>query len=142
MKTTPFARHCLASLAAALLIAPAAYAGQTSAEATYQKERAQCYDGTSHQSRHDCLYEAQSAYNEARNGKLHSDDAQTLAQNAIQRCQVQPAGDERTACLRMARGRGYTSGSVEDGGVLKEVVTVKVGPVPPTPTPVPAPTTP
>ncbi len=129
MKTTPFTRHCLAGLTAALLIAPAAFAAPpSSAAATYQKDRADCMAGNTNQSRHDCLYEAQSAYNEARSGKLRSDDPKTLMENALQRCQVQPPGDDRMACERLARGQGYTSGSVEAGGDLKEIITVKPAP--------------
>ena len=131
MQTTPFIRQAVAAVSAALLMAPAAFAAAPSqAKAQYEKDRAACLAGKTNQSQHDCLYEAQSVYNEARSGKLHGDDPATLAANALRRCQVQPAGPDRDACEKLVRGEGTTSGSVDAGGVLKELVTVTEMPAP------------
>jgi hypothetical protein len=129
MKIKPFTRHCLAGLTAALLLAPAAYAESSSAAmATYKQDVADCNAGRTNQSLHDCLYEARSALRDTRNGRLQSEDQHSLMENELARCQVHPPGDERVACERMARGEGTVSGSVEAGGDLKQIITVK--PVP------------
>lgn len=106
-----------------------------SPEQVYQQYRADCLAGRTHQDRATCLREAGAALQEARRGGLESGSSSTWQQNALQRCQRQPA-EERAACERLARGEGTTSGSVEGGGVIKEVVTRTVGPTPaPAPTP-------
>ncbi len=136
--TATFARRCLGGMAAALLIAPA-FAQEMSPQATYDKARAACMAGDTNQSKQDCLREAQSAYNEARAGKLRGTDPKVLTDNATQRCQVHKGAD-REACERLARGEGNSAGSVQAGGVLKELVTVEVGqPAAPADAPVPAP---
>lgn len=102
-------------------------------EQVYRQYRADCLAGRTHQDRATCLKEAGAALQEARRGRLDNGaDARTLQQNALLRCQRQPAED-RADCERLARGEGQVSGSVEGGGVIKEVVTRTVGPVPATP---------
>jgi hypothetical protein len=44
----------------------------------------------------------------------------------VARCAAQPES-ERADCERMARGEGTVVGSVEGGGVIKELVTRQVG---------------
>lgn len=129
------------------LLTPGAQAASTRAtampepgspEAVYRQERAKCLDGRSQQDRATCLQEAGAALAEARRGRLDNhEDAATLARNALLRCQRQRAED-RPDCERLARGEGARSGSVEGGGVIKEIVTRTAGPVPaPVPAPVP-----
>jgi len=135
---SPNSRACrpLAWAAAALLAgaacAPALaarHAAPGSPEAQYQQDRADCLAGRTQQDRATCLKEAGAALVEARRGGLTSADAGTLQRNAVARCQRQPAED-RADCERLARGEGRTSGSVEGGGVIKEIVTRTVGPAP------------
>lgn len=135
-------------LAAALLAgaacAPALaarHAAPGSPEAQYQQDRADCLAGRTHQDKATCLREAGAALVEARRGGLTSADAATLQRNALQRCQRQPQED-RADCERLVRGEGSRSGSVEGGGVIREVVTRTVGQAPATVVATPAPATP
>jgi hypothetical protein len=127
----------LAVLAAAAWLTAASAAGPAvqqaaanpSPEAVYQKERAACLRGTSPQDRATCLREAGAALAESRRARLgNGEGARDLARNAEQRCKnVAPA--DRDDCLRMARGEGTVSGSVDGGGVIKELVTVTQEPL-------------
>jgi siroheme synthase (precorrin-2 oxidase/ferrochelatase) len=107
-----------------------AFAAKSEAEAAYQRERATCLEGRSQQDRATCLKEAVAARAEARkpsSAAATNTDAATLRENARQRCEAfAPA--ERTACLRMARGEGKVTGSVEGGGQLKELRTTVPAP--------------
>lgn len=88
----------------------------------YLQERALCLSGQSHQPRDVCLREAGAALAEARQGKLSREDPERLAANALARCAARPA-DQRDMCERMARGEGTVTGSVEEGGFVREIVT-------------------
>jgi hypothetical protein len=86
----------------------------------YLQERAACLSGQSHQPQEVCLREAGAAYAEARRGRLGHEDPDRLAANALARCAVRPA-EEKQMCERMARGEGTVTGSVEDGGFVREI---------------------
>ena len=90
------------------------------ANARYQIERAVCMTGQSNQDRATCLKEAGAALKEAKMGRLSSDQS-AFKQNALLRCNALPA-DERVACQRRIEGDGTTTGSVRDGGLLRELV--------------------
>ena len=95
--------------------------GASDANARYQAEKTACTSGRSNQDSATCLKEAAAALAESRKGGLdrqHGD----YAQNALSRCDAQPE-DERDACQRRIQGEGTTSGSVDAGGLLREVVT-------------------
>jgi hypothetical protein len=113
-------------LAAALspIFADAAPATDGSPEANYQRERADCMAGRTQQDQKTCLYEAVSARDAARKGLLTTASPQDLADSARRRCRVQPAGPDRVACERMAQGEGTVSGSVAEGGEMRELTTV------------------
>ena len=98
----------------------------STAEARYQQERQACLDGSSNQDRVTCLKEAGAA----RTGQLTTADARKLQDNAAQRCQVHRSSEDRLACERLAQGEGTRTGSVQRGGVLKELVTRSVAPLP------------
>jgi len=122
----------LAAGSAVMLAAPlsaswAAGAQSGSPEATYRYERQKCLSGRSHQDRATCLREAGAALAEARRGRLDNGVSERqLAANRVARCQAHPES-ERADCERMARGEGTMVGSVEGGGVMKELVTRQVG---------------
>ena len=126
--TTPAAHRSsafrLAVALAALLAAGSAAAQRDSgAAALYRSERAACLAGQSHQDRATCLKEAAAAQAEARRGRLgNGRDPAEYQRNALARCDLQPAA-ERDACRAMVRGEGTTRGSVEQGGVVRELVT-------------------
>ena len=76
--------------------------------------------GQSNQDRATCLKEAGAALKEAKMGRLSSDQS-AFKQNSLLRCNALPA-DERVACQRRIEGDGTTTGSVRDGGLLRELV--------------------
>ena len=125
-----------AGLAAALMTvavpaqAAAPTHGKAAIEARYQADRKACLEGRTGQDRATCLKEAGAVRAESLRhpGGAHSAqaDAQALQANALKRCEVH-APSERQACETLARGQGMESGSVRDGGVIKEVVTRSVG---------------
>jgi hypothetical protein len=121
--------HIVLLLAVAMLISTAAFAqGRGSlaeAQATYKQDRAACMRGEGGQDRATCLKEAAAALQEAKRGGLTSNRTEQKRNQTV-RCDYQPAHD-RADCLRRMRGEGTTTGSVQGGGVLREL-TVPVSP--------------
>ena len=91
------------------------------AQARYKQDRAACLSGQPYQDRAACLREAGAALQEAKRGRL-ADENSADEQNRLSRCERLPA-DEREDCVRRMRGEGSVSGSVESGGVLRELRT-------------------
>jgi hypothetical protein len=121
---TPAQRLSALAFAAtvALLVAgTAAAAGATlsPAQQRYQQERAVCLSGQSNQDRATCLKEAGAALHEARRGGLDT-VVRDLGQNRMIRCNALPAQD-REDCAGRMQGEGFTTGSAQDGGVLREL---------------------
>ena len=119
----------LLATASMLIASPLQAAGrgsQSEAQATYNKDRAACLRGEGGQDRATCLKEAGAAYEEARRGRLDDGRVQ-YQQNALLRCAVLPP-EERGACHARMQGRGTTSGSVEGGGIYRELVTRETAP--------------
>ena len=105
----------------ALLCASAAMAaGQSNADARYQRDRAACMNGDTNQDRATCLKEAGAARQEARRGGLT--ESSEYERNKMARCDLQPAND-RQDCIRRMNGEGTISGSVEGGGIYRELRT-------------------
>lgn len=90
-----------------------------SAQKVYQRDRAACVSGSAYQERNACLREAAAALQEARGGRLGNGEAD-FERNRLLRCDQQPAED-RPACIRRMNGEGITSGSVEGGGIYREL---------------------
>jgi hypothetical protein len=108
----------------ALLVAGMATAADgklSEAQARYQQDRAACVSGQSHQDRATCLREAGAALQEAKRGRI-GDGQTSYEQNQQIRCDRLTAGD-REDCLRRMRGEGTVSGSVEGGGIYRELRT-------------------
>jgi hypothetical protein len=96
-------------------------AGPTSpAQLRYQQERAACLSGTSNQDRATCLKEAGAARQEAGRGGLENGGERTFTRNQMQRCDALPQTERQDCALRM-QGQGQTSGSAQQGGILREV---------------------
>lgn len=114
--------RCLAAtlLALGAVASQAAPAGKPldPARLQYERERADCMMGRTHQPRNVCLREARAAYAQARSGQLSSanDGPQQWQANALQRCQAQPP-EERDLCERRVR-EGQVVGSVDGGGQI------------------------
>jgi hypothetical protein len=109
---------------AALMLAavgPAAAATHASeAQLRFQQERAVCMNGQSNQERATCLKEAGAAYAEARRDNLGRNDASALQRNRQLRCDAFK-GSDREDCQRRMSGEGVTSGSAQQGGILREL---------------------
>lgn len=90
----------------------------------FQQERGWCMVNTSGDARVACLKNSGAALAEKRRGTLDNNGADFGA-NAMRRCDVF-AGDDRDACKVRVMGSGSTSGSVQDGGTIKQVETVVV----------------
>lgn len=123
MKTFTMSRASLACIA--LAFAGVSVAADlnvaSSANSRYQQDRAACMSGASNQDRATCLREAGAALQEAKNGRLEN-GAAASEQNRFRRCDPLPPGD-REDCVRRMNGEGTISGSVESGGIYRELVT-------------------
>ncbi len=109
-----------------------AHAVQDAIDAQYHADRLRCAKIDDEDSRKACLKEAGAARQEAIRGQLSSDqshDDAVLQRNALQRCTVHKDPVLRQACEGMVLGRGSSKGSVEEGGVYKEM-TITLDPVP------------
>ena len=99
---------------------PAAQA--TDALATYKADRAACMSGATNQDRATCLKEAGAAREErTRSGLGSNTDQARLESNRLRRCDYQPPAD-RHDCIRRMNGEGTTTGSVQSGGIYRELV--------------------
>lgn len=129
MHRLSFAVALAAMLASPVRAAPPA----EDAQARYQRERAACLDDRSGQERSSCLRDAGAALAEARQGRLgNGSTPQEWRANAVRRCQVHPPA-ERELCERLALGEGTQEGSVEEGAIVRELVTVVPGEAPSAP---------
>ncbi|WP_296445576.1 hypothetical protein [Rhodoferax sp. UBA5149] len=87
----------------------------------YQQERAWCMANTSGEEQVACLKNSAAAQAEKRRGTL--DKGANLDANAMLRCDAL-AGPDRAACQARVQGHGSASGSVQGGGILKQIETV------------------
>ena len=119
ISVTP-SRRAIPRLLAAMVLGAAATLA--SAQGSVAAEKARC-DGVQ-QDKAACQREAGAARQEAQRGGLTSASGATYDQNALARCQLQPAAD-RADCEARVRGSGTSStqGSVMGGGVIRETVT-------------------
>jgi uncharacterized protein HemX len=85
----------------------------------YQQDRERCLSGQSNQSQETCLREAGAARQQNMAAQSPASAAQ-LDANAAQRCETF-TGDEYQSCLARMQGQGSVQGSVEAGGVLREL---------------------
>ena len=110
----------LVLIAAFSVTAAKAASDSLDANARNQADSAICNSGRSNQDRATCLKEARAALQESKRGHLNDDPA-TFKPNALLRCNALPA-DDRDACQRRMNGEGTTSGSVQGGGIFRELV--------------------
>jgi hypothetical protein len=106
-------------------VAPVASAAGPGADAAarqrYERERSVCLSGQSNQARDTCLQEAGAALAESRRGGL-SAEAEGYQANQQRRCDALPTA-QRKDCLSRMQGAGSVSGSVQSGGIYRELVT-------------------
>lgn len=124
------ARTALAGLLLMSLLAAPTWSGaatdardsRAQIEARYQADRRACHEGIGGQDRTTCLREAGAARAEALRAMLgNGESAEQRDRNAIERCKVHRDPSDRNACELMARGEGQEEGSVEGGGVIREL---------------------
>lgn len=131
--TQNFLRPVLAAVLMGGLIANPAWAAAKSDSsemaARYQQERSACLAKADSYDRSVCLQDAAAAYAEdKRRGLRKVPDADYQA-NQMRRCETLP-GNYRQDCIARMKGAGTAVGSVESGGIYRELVTIEVGEVP------------
>lgn len=89
----------------------------------YRQERAWCMVNTTGEARIDCLKNSGAAQNEKRKGTLDNNGG-NFSSNALARCNVFK-GDDYAACKARVLGLGTAAGSVQGGGILKQIETVE-----------------
>ena len=89
--------------------------------ARYQQDLAECEAQQATQDLAACRLEARNALAEAKRNLLSDTTANLFEKNQLKRCRVFK-GDDREACEARARGEGTSTGSVQSGGILREVV--------------------
>ena len=91
----------------------------------FQRESAACAAVRSTDDRANCLSEASTRF--AGTQPANADESPAILQrNALRRCESL-AGADRQDCVARVQGQGTTSGSVESGGIYRELVTIIVG---------------
>ena len=89
--------------------------------ARYQQDLAECEAQQATQDLAACRLEARNALAEAKRNLLSDTTANLFEKNQFKRCRVFK-GDDREACEARVRGDGSSTGSVQSGGILREVV--------------------
>lgn len=115
------------ALASALLVpaGPAQAQAQTRSEAEIRQQlladRAACEARHTDEERlRNCRREAGAAAQAARQGALTHDE-ESFRRNALARCEPLPPGGQREACQMRVKGAGTVTGSVEEGGLFREL---------------------
>jgi len=112
---------CAAGLLFHALPGRAAESGaQPAIHQRYLEDRAACTKIADPDKRKTCLREAGAAQYEARHGTLAEPQA-NYEQNRFARCAVYKDPQEREYCVRRMRGEGTTSGSVEEGAIIRSL---------------------
>ena len=106
---------------------------QAEINARYKQERAACMAKTDTADRTACLQDAVAAQASALRNRPKDLNPNYTA-NQMKRCQSLPM-DERSDCLARMRGQGTSSGSVDKGGIYRELVTIVPGTAAPAETP-------
>ena len=88
--------------------------------ARYQEDLAECEAQKATQDLATCRLEARNALAEAKRNLLNDTTANLFEKNQFKRCRVFK-GDDREACEARVRGDGSSTGSVQSGGILREV---------------------
>lgn len=90
-------------------------------QARYQQDLAECEAQQATQDLAACRLEARNALAEAKRNLLSETTANLFEKNQLKRCRVFK-GDDREACEARVRNEGSSTGSVQSGGILREVV--------------------
>jgi hypothetical protein len=116
-------------VAATVLASAAALAAPKAAAADSPAGKGQwnsnCTYGHTHTPSGTCMTKADFDETRAREAALDADPSQYM-RNALVRCE-RLAGDDRKDCVSRIQGQGTKSGSVEGGGIYRELITREVG---------------
>jgi len=118
-----------ALMGAALLLCGSAAFAANKAPSALQQERAACAP-LPQESRSTCEREAGAAAQAARSGGLSSADAGTYERNALARCDAFQNLQDKAECQARMGSRATVGGSVEGGGLLRELTTTTIKPAP------------
>ena len=88
--------------------------------ARYQQDLAECEAQQATQDLATCRLEARNALAEAKRNLLSDTTANLFEKNQLRRCRVFK-GEDREACEARVRNEGSSTGSVQSGGILREV---------------------
>lgn len=113
----------LLGLCLGLSVQQAAAQAQTEkkeAQRRFQEEVQACHSGRTGQALADCLRDARNSRAEFLHNAPPPAKTEELERNQRQRCEVHQGAD-REACEARMRGEGQRSGSVEGGGVMREI---------------------
>lgn len=127
-KTTRFTTRVTAALGLLALLVPLAHAApavdRAAIDAQYQRDRSACAGKQDLSSREACLREAGAVRQDALRGKAGDSTAPgDWRRNALARCAAHQDALDRSQCERRMLGEGQVQGSVEGGGVLREITT-------------------
>ena len=118
-----------ALMGAAMLLCSSAAFAASQAPSALQQERAACAR-LPEESRSTCEREAGAAAQAARSGDLSSMDASTYERNALALCDAFQAPQDKAECQARMGSRATVGGSVEGGGLLRELTTTTIKPAP------------
>ena len=118
-----------ALMGAAMLLCSSAAFAASQAPSALQQERAACAR-LPEESRSACEREAGAAAQAARSGDLRSMDASTYERNALARCDAFKTPQDKAECQARMGSRATVGGSVEGGGLLRELTTTTIRTVP------------
>jgi hypothetical protein len=135
MKTSNSTVRVAAALSLSALLAPFALAApsvdRAAIEDRYRLDRSACAAQQDPSSRQACLREAGAVRQDALRGNAGDNTTPgDWRRNALARCQAHQDPLDRSVCERRMLGEGETQGSVEGGGVLRQITTT-VDPAPP-----------
>ena len=127
-KTPRSAPRLAATLGLWLLLASLTHAApamdRASIDAQYQRDRSACAGKQDPSSREACLREAGAVRQDALRGKIGDNTTPgDWRRNALARCQAHQDAFDRSQCERRMMGEGQAQGSVEGGGLLREITT-------------------
>jgi hypothetical protein len=122
--TTRFVLTLLAAIVSTAALA-APRAGSLDPRVRYQRESAACAAVRAPDDHANCLSEASTRF-AGTQPPVPGESADILARNAVRRCEALRDQD-RQDCIARMQGQGSTSGSVDSGGIYRELVTTVVG---------------
>ena len=120
MRLKPALLLCALALSATSALAQRDAGRVTSAREAYAQDRQFCLSGRSHQDQQTCLREAGAALQEAQRGTLLREGSE-YEQNKFVRCDYHKDPKDREYCMARMRGEGTITGSVEGGGLMREL---------------------